>query len=264
MLELYHFDRSTAAQKIRIALAEKELEWTGHYIDTSLSKRDQHDPEYLKLNPRGVVPTLLHDGKVVRESQIILEYIEDAFPEPPLRPADPHDRARMRLWTKRVDEGLHVDSRTVGQCIAMRFAAREADPALVKRHYEAMPEDVRRDNDLINNEKGVDSPLLPGALRRFKRTFHEIDSALAESPWLAGETYSLADISLVVYVSRLDSFQMTPLWHDLKRLRDWQARIKLRPAYVTAVEEWGDTTSAKRVELGNQAFPKVKALWDAA
>ena len=164
MLELYHFDRSTAAQKIRIALAEKELEWTGHYIDTSLSKRDQHDPEYLKLNPRGVVPTLLHDGKVVRESQIILEYIEDAFPQPLLRPADPHDRARMRLWTKRVDEGLHVDSRTVGQCIAMRFAAREADPALVKRHYEAMPEDVRRDNDLINNEKGVDSPLLPAAL----------------------------------------------------------------------------------------------------
>ena len=87
---------------------------------------------------------------------------------------------------------------------------------------------------------------------------------MAESQWLAGETYSLADISLVVYVSRLDSFQMTPLWHDLKRLRDWQARIKLRPAYVTGVEEWGDTTSAKRVELGNQAFPKVKALWNAA
>ena len=264
MLELYHFDRSTAAQKVRISFAEKGLEWTGHYIDTSLAKRDQHDPEYLMLNPRGVVPTLIHDGRVIRESQIILEYLEDVFPEPPLRPADPHDCARMRLWTKRVDEGLHVDSRTVGQCIAMRFAAREADPALVKRHYEAIPEEIRRDNDLINNEKGVDSPILPGALRRFKRIFHEIDSALAASTWLAGEIYSLADISLVVYVSRLDSFQMTPLWEDLERLRDWQARIKRRPAYVTAVEEWGDTTSAKRVELGNRAFPKVKALWDAA
>ena len=93
MLELYHFDRSPAAQKVRLALAEKGLDWDGHYIETCFDKRDQHDPGYLKLNPRGVVPTLVHDGRVIRESNVILEYIEDAFPAPPLRPADPYERA---------------------------------------------------------------------------------------------------------------------------------------------------------------------------
>ncbi len=264
MLELYHFDRSTAAQKVRIALAEKGLDWEGHYINTGFDKRDQHDPAYLKINPRGVVPTLVHDGKVIRESNVILEYLEDAFPEHPLRPDDPYLRAGMRLWTKRIDEGVHVDSRTVGQCVAMRFGSLEADPAVVQKHYEDMPEIVRRKNDLVNNETGVDSPLLPDAIGTFKHLFHDVEAALADSEWLVGNMFSLADISMVVYVNRLASFQMAPLWDDMARLKDWNERIRARPTYVTAVTEWGDTTSQKRIELGDQAFPKVKALWDAA
>ncbi len=149
MLELYHFDRSTAAQKVRLSLAEKGLEWESHHIETRLDKRDQHDPEYLKINPRGVVPTLVHDGKVIRESNVILEYLEDAFPDHSLRPEDPFERAEMRLWTRRIDDGVHIDSRIVGQCIAMRYRFLEADPAVVEQHYRDMPEGVRRKNDLI-------------------------------------------------------------------------------------------------------------------
>ena len=264
MLALYHFDRSTAAQKVRLSLAEKGLAWESRYVDPGLNKRQQHDPEYLKLNPRGVVPTLVHDGKAIRESQVILEYLEDVFPAPPLRPADAYDRARMRLWTKLIDEHLHVDSRTIGQCVAMRFTMMQIDPTVVKKHYEAMPEEVRRDNDRINNERGLESPLLPGALRRFKKVFLDIDRALANSPWLAGESFSLADISHVVYVSRLDSFQLAGLYQDMHRLTGWLARIKARPSWAEAVEKWGDTTSPTRVAQGKEAFPKVKALWDAA
>lgn len=264
MLELYHFDRSTAAQKVRLVLAEKGLEWESRYIETSLDKRDQHDDEYLKINPRGVVPTLVHDGRVVCESNVILEYLDDAFPAHPLRPEDPFERAEMRLWTKKIDDGVHVDSRTVGQCIAMRYRFLEADPAVVENHYRQMPEVVRRKNDLINNELGVESPLLPDAIATFKNLFHEIDSTLGDHEWLVGNMFSLADISMVVYVNRLASFQMAPLWDDLTALKDWNARIMARPTYVTAVTEWGDTTSQKRVELGQQAFPKVKSLWDAA
>ena len=264
MLELYHFDRSTAAQKVRIALAEKGLEWDSRYIETGFDKREQHDPEYLKINPLGVVPTLVHDGRVIRESNVILEYLEDVFPDHPLRPEDPFERAQMRLWTKKIDSGVHVDSRTVGQCIAMRFRALEADPAVVNKHYEDMPEIVRRKNDLINNEMGVNSPLLPDAIGTFKTLFQEIDDTLAGHEWLVGNMFSLADISMVVYVNRLTSFQMARLWDHLNRFKEWSARIMDRPAYVTAVTEWGDTTSKKRVELGDQAFPKVKALWDAA
>jgi glutathione S-transferase len=264
MLALYHFDRSTAAQKVRLVLAEKGLAWESRYVDPSLDKRQQHDPDYLKLNPRGVVPTLIHDGRAIRESQVILEYLEDVFPNPPLRPSDPYERARMRVWCKLVDEFLHVDSRTIGQCVAMRHVLLKADAATLKRHYEAMPEETRRDNDRINNEHGLDSPLLPGALKRFKKVFFDIDGALASLPWLAGEDLSLADLSLVVYVARLETFQLAGLWSDLPRLKDWHARITARPSWAEAVTKWGDTSSPARVKHGAEAYPKVKALWDAA
>jgi glutathione S-transferase len=264
MLALYHFDRSTAAQKVRIALAEKGLAWESRIIDPGLDKRQQHDPEYLKLNPRGLVPTLIHNGRVIRESQVILEYLEDVYPDPPLRPSDAYARVKMRLWTKLIDEFLHVDSRTIGQCVAMRHLMADADPAILKLHYEVMPDEVRRDNDRINNEKGLDSPLLPGAIRRFKKVFCDIERALADAPWLAGGAFSLADISHVVYTSRMRSFQLGGLLDELPRLKDWQARIHARPSWAEAVEKWGDASGPTRVRRGAEAWPRIKALWDAA
>ena len=264
MLALYHFDRSTAAQKVRLSLTEKGLEWESRIINPGLDAREQHAPEYLRLNPRGVVPTLIHDGMAIRESQVIVEYLDDVFPTPSLRPADPFQRAQMRVWTKLIDEHLHVDSRTIGQCVAMRHLMLKVDPDRLKVHYAAMPEETRRDNDLVNNEKGLDSPLLPGALRRFKRVFLEIDATLSRQPWLAGDTFSLADISHVVYVARMDSFQLSGLYQPLPRLVDWLGRIRARPSWAEAVEKWGDTSSAARVKHGSEAYPKVRAIWDAA
>ena len=94
MLELYHNDMSVCAAKVRLALAEKELAYTGHHIN--LREGGQKKPEYLKLNPKGVVPTLIHDGFVVCESVVINEYLEDAFPEKPLMPKSAQGRARAR------------------------------------------------------------------------------------------------------------------------------------------------------------------------
>ena len=93
MLELYHNDMSSCAQKVRTLLAEKNLEWTGHHLD--LRAGDTLTPDYLKLNPNGVVPTLIDDGTVIIESTVINEYIDDAHPGPPLRPADARARAEM-------------------------------------------------------------------------------------------------------------------------------------------------------------------------
>ena len=77
---------SVCAQKARVALAEKGLE----YRDRLMTLRgDQFDPQYMKLNPNGVVPTLIHDGRTIIESSVILYYIDEAFPTPPLMPRDP-------------------------------------------------------------------------------------------------------------------------------------------------------------------------------
>jgi glutathione S-transferase len=263
MLELYHYDHSTAAQKIRIALAEKRLEWTSHHLDTSVEKREHFSPEYLKINPRGIVPTLVHDGNAIRESQVILEYLDDAFPEPPLRPASAYDKARMRLWTKLVDEALHVHSRIVGMCIVVRHAKAAAGPVELEKYLKEMPETVRERNDRINLEKGLDSPLLPESVAYFRNVFEDMNAELAESTWLAGDTFSLADISLGVYVTRLKSFQMAPLWEHMTHLNEWYGRFIARPSYEEGVIKWGDKTTAKRKSYGMEAFGKVSELWNA-
>ena len=105
MLELYHNAFSSCSQKVRIVLGEKGLDWKSHVVD--LQGGGQHDPEYVKLNPNHVVPTLVHDGRVLIESTLINEYLEDAFPEPSLRPTDAVARHAMRLFVKQIDEYVH-------------------------------------------------------------------------------------------------------------------------------------------------------------
>ncbi len=104
MLTLYDFGNSVCCQKVRITMRVKELAWDSVKVD--LFKAEQYDPKYLKLNPKGIVPTLVHDGKPIIESTLICEYLDDTFPEPRLTPFDPWQRTRMRLWGKMVDEEL--------------------------------------------------------------------------------------------------------------------------------------------------------------
>jgi glutathione S-transferase len=85
MIDLYHHGSSVCAAKVRLVLAEKEIVWKGHYVD--ILKGDQFSPEYLNLNPKAVVPTLVHDGNVILESTVICEYLDEVFPHPPLKPA---------------------------------------------------------------------------------------------------------------------------------------------------------------------------------
>ena len=263
MLELFHYDRSTAAQRVRLALEEKGLPWKSHVVDTALGDSSQRPDSYHELNPRGLVPVLIHEGRAISESLVILEYLEDAFPESPLRPPDPYQRAQMRLWTRRIEEGIHVASRIIGVCIVNRHSYLAMEPAKLKKYYDEMRDTVRKRNDLINIEHGLESPLLPDAVQRFRRLFSDMDAALQRTQWLAGNSYSLADIALVVYVRRLESFQMSPLWAGLNHLNAWYASICARLAYEAAILKWGDVTSEARIRHGQDAFPTVRALWDA-
>ena len=90
-----------------------------------------------------------------------------------------------------------------------------------------------------------------------------MDDQLSETPWLSGKDYSIADISLVVYLTRMTSFQMAPLWHDFSYLKSWFEKIKAREAYKRAVDDWGDITANKRKVEGQAAFEKIKGLWEA-
>ena len=152
MIELYHNDMSVCAQKVRLTLAEKKLPWENRHLD--LRAGDQQKPEYLKLNPNAVVPTLVDDGKVIIESTVICEYLDDAYPEPGLRPANAQARAQMRLWTKQLDETVHAATSVISNGIAFRHQKLIWGMERLKEFHAQMPDPTRRERSWENIKIG--------------------------------------------------------------------------------------------------------------
>ena len=264
MLKLYHYDRSTAAQRVRLGLEEKGLEWESIIVDTAMGDASQRPDNFHEFNPKGLIPLLDHDGFIIPESTLILEYLDDVFPDhKSLSPSTAQGRARMKLWMRKIDDGIHVASRTIGVCIVNRHFYKEAETKTIADYYKKMRDETRKSNDKINTELGLESPLLKPSLQAFKNLFMEMDNHLAEQAWLAGDKFSLADISLVVYLTRLTSFQMAPLWVEQRHLSNWFDRIKNFKSYKKAVDDWGDITAERRQIEGEKSFSKIKSLWDS-
>jgi glutathione S-transferase len=259
MLELYHHGTSVCAAKARIVLAEKGLAWTGHYVD--ILKGEQFAPDYLNLNPKHVVPTLVHDGNVVRESTLIGEYIDDAFPDPPLKPAAPLDRVAMRMWTKRLDEELHPATGIVTYAISHRHAVIANGPAAVDAWVNNVPaaERARRRQRL---EAGIEDPEAMAALRVYDRFLGDMETQLARTRWLAGDTFSLAEVGVIPYVNRLDMLQLSGLWTARRpRLSDWWQRVKARPTFVPALLNYVPPALFEIMRKhGGEAWPRVRAI----
>ena len=111
---------SSCSQKVRMVLAQKNIPWTSQTLD--LRRGDQFKPEFVKLNPKAVVPVIEHNGKVLTESNAIMEYLEEVFPDRPLMPGDSGDRAIVRKWLIRLDAGLHTHNARISFVIAFADA----------------------------------------------------------------------------------------------------------------------------------------------
>src|SRR5215831_1557633 len=187
MLELYHNINSVCAQKIRIALAEKGLQAKEHLMTL---RGDQFDPAYLKLNSNGLVPTLIHDGEVVVESSLILYYLDEVFPEPPMMPEDARGRFRVRMYNKLIDEYLHYS------CMIMTFATAFR-PAFLKMPREAWqaevdksPQKRRAEYKRSVIEHGLDSEFVTDALKQHQKLLAWMAEDLAHGSFLAGAAFS--------------------------------------------------------------------------
>src|SRR5713226_316683 len=236
MIELYHNDMSVCAQKVRFALAEKKLKWEGHHL--SLRAGDQQKPEYLKLNPNAVVPTLVDDGTVIIESTVINEYIDDACPEPRLRPADSRACARMRLWTKQLDEGVHAATSVLSTGIAFRYKKLVKGQEELEKFHKQMPDPAKRERSWETITKGVESSYFAGAVQRFDKLLADMEAALSEGPWLAGKEFSLADIGYAPYMARLEHLQLQFLWDERPHVPAWYERLQERRGYTEGIEKW--------------------------
>jgi glutathione S-transferase len=259
MLELYHANGSVCAQKVRFALELKGIAWVDCRID--LDSSAQYKPEYLKLNPKAVVPTLVHDGRVVRESTIVCEYIEDAFPEPSLRPADPHARAEMRRWAKIPDDEIHVACGFISQAGLLRLG-RLANPQPYYDRIAKDPNRKRADRNRRMFERGFNDPDAKAGLLVHVRLLAEMHGILRDGrPWLVGDRMTLADVGLAPYVNRLYVSGLAPMWADKPAIDDWFRRIKAQPAYHEAFTKF--TPRYGNEPVGEGVWPEVKPILDA-
>jgi glutathione S-transferase len=233
MIELWHATHSTCSQKVRLCLAEKQLAWTSHRVD--LRRFEHLEPAFLALNPAAMVPVLRHGGRLVRESLVINEYLDDAFPEPALRPRDALGRARMREWT------LYVAEEPTWAVKAPSFE-KNIRPQLAGRHSQAEIEAIAA--RMPNRETaarwvkavrdGFPRGEIDAAMQRLERTVEKMESELRESAWLAGDRYSLADVDMAPFVHRIAALDAS-LVEARPRVADWYRRVRSRPAFGQAI-----------------------------
>ena len=259
MMELYHNNMSVCAQKVRLVIREKQLKPIEHHLN--IRAGDATRPEYLKLNPNGVVPTLVDDAAPVIESTVICEYLEDAYPEPPLRPLSPRLRATMRLWTLRPDAGLHRACGVTSFAIAFRHQMLALPAEEIERQIAEKPDPAVRDNLRQTIAHGLRAPQVGAALRVYDKAIGLMAQQLDQTPWLAGDSYSLADAAMLPYLCRLEDLSMSWFWDgDRRSVARWLERCKARPNYAGIADyldkKYLDLMAASGRELG----PSVREM----
>ncbi len=215
MLVLHHAWRSSASRRVRLCLAEKGLKFESVLID--LAKMEHHTPEYLKRNPNGVIPLLvLDDGRSLYESGTICEYLDETYPEPSLRPADPYGRAEMRNWIRYADE-------RIGNLIIFNWkhslaktASQWSDEELAER-LKKVPSKERQQAWLRAARQPYTAEEEGEARRRLVLMLDKMEESLGRHAWLVGDKYSLADIAVVPFLKRIDEEiapdEVTPAKH---------------------------------------------------
>lgn len=267
MLELYHHGSSACAAKVRLALDEKRLTWTGHIVD--ILRGEQFRPEFVALNPKAVVPVLVHDGWVLPESTVICEYLEEVFPDVPLYPFSARGRATVRSWTKAVDEELHP------ACSAITYIA--------SHRYTIVRNGVGSFEDFLKQgaaegaaarrlkwewiEKGIEAPGAAERLRLYDRYLHKMEQALGSGDWLVENRFSMADVALAPYVNRLAALSMEGVWQNgrLPRVEAWFARMRARPAFQSALVSWMPEGLAEEMRSnGSRSWPEIRGVLQIA
>jgi glutathione S-transferase len=200
MIKLYTFPPSTNSRKVRIALLEKGLEFERINID--LTKREQKNPEYLKIHPFGQVPALDDEGFIIYDSTVINEYLEDEYPYPALMPKDSEGRARARLLED--------------------FRDTRFNPYFVHLMQEIRKPEGERDGQRIDSARG-----------EIIKSFDRIERELNGKEYLVG-SFSLADIAFMSNVELLDRFAIPIDPGTYKRSVEWIARLKARPSFAAS------------------------------
>jgi glutathione S-transferase len=227
---LYNAPQSTCSQRVRFVLNAKELAFAEVKLD--LLAGDQLKPEYLALNPNGVVPTLDHDGAIVIDSSVIIEYLDEIEPErASFTPRDPVRRAAMRALMRFIDEmpAAAVRVPTFNLAFLPRFQA------MTEAEFVAFAESkpLRKEFMLAMGRTGFPEKDMNAALDRMARTYERMDQSLAASggPWLLGRDITLADVALMPALVRMADLGLDHMWANMPRVQRWYDAIRAHRSF---------------------------------
>lgn len=227
---LYNAPQSTCSQRVRFVLHAKGLPFEEHKLN--LLEGDQLKPDYLKINPNGVVPSLVHDAVPVIDSSVIIEYLDEAYPEPsPLRPKGLKDLAKMRTMIRFIDEMPAAAIRVPTFNIAFLPRFQKMTEAEFLAFAESKP--LRKEFMLAMGQKGFPQKDMDEALGRLRRTVERMDQWISESggPFLMGAQLTLADIALMPTLVRLEDLNLEHLWQSTPSVTRWFAMVKMQRPY---------------------------------
>ena len=230
MLTLYNAAHSTCSQKVRICLAEKRLNFEDIKLDIGKAKEHLR-PEYLKINPNGVIPTLVDGDQVIVDSSVICEYLDEAYPDVPLSPPDPVGRAHMRAWMRFLEEvptaAVRVPSFNMG--FLPRYEGMD------RKTFEGVESDVRPIRKQFYRRMGpagFRKEDVQASFEQIGNTCARMNAALERGPWLLGTQYTLADIIVAPLIDRMTDLGMSSIWEKpFPRVTDWYERTKARPSF---------------------------------
>jgi glutathione S-transferase/GST-like protein len=232
-IEIYHWEPTVNSGELLICLHEKGIAFTSRYVDVLAF--EQHSPGFLALNPRGEVPVLVHDGQVLTETTLLLEYLDAAFPGAALVPDDAADRYHMRVWTKCANDYIAPALAVLGwhERMVSRVAAFERES--IDARLERLPQDRR-----VVWQLALDDAFAPEQLARAAQHLdvvaHRMEDALEDHEWLAGSRYSLADIAVYPAASALQALRPAAInAASLPKLAGWLNRMRERPAVRAAL-----------------------------
>lgn len=232
-IKLFHGWLSSASRRVRLCLEEKGIAYESVPID--LAKQEHHAPQFLAMNPNGVVPALMLDGgRSLYESATICEYLDDISPEPPLRPSDPYQLAVMRNFVRWTDEKSLPNLLILNWSIALQPGASQWNDAQLKERLDRIPTPERREAWLRIARKPYTEEEKKSALDKLLLLVDKMEAMLSDSSaWLIEGRYSLADIAAVPFIARIaelapDALQGAP------HVNDWWARVQQRPAFAAA------------------------------
>ena len=227
--KLYNAPQSTCSQRVRFVLNAKALPF--EEVKLNLLEGDQLKPDYLKLNPNGVVPTLDHDGAIVTDSTVITEYLDEVAPQNSFTPENPVMRARMRALMHFMDEmpAASVRVPTFNLAFLPKFQA------MSREDFVAMAESkpLRKEFMLAMGQTGFPQSEMDQSLARLGRSVARMDDWIAASggPWLMGSQLTLADIAVMPVIVRMDDINLDGMWKDRPAIVRWFEQLQAHPAF---------------------------------